>query len=864
MDSTVTFLLLTSGQTQSSTSTDDETAQTDECHNPTQTTSDLQDQPASKKPSDPEVRSVGTSGEETATASTADQKFGPWTAEVCREMIQKHFDLDSVIHNCFLCNQKDCTHISKQEQQRIHPKKFQHLWLKRENWWLCYVEGEGMYCLICRKHHMKHPQNQAETFASTPSVRFKVDALKTHCSSEIHAEAQKTELLQKASYFHHQITKKDEVKDSVLEQAFSTAYFLMKSFIANRQFVPLLVFIEKIFDDSLKFFDHRSAGCQDEIFKLLGETVKTELLEKVKNAAAFGVLTDEVADISVTENLMTFIQFYDSDTKQVVTSFLSCQNVLSEFERANAEAIATLLLKELEENDSLDMTRFTGFTSDGASVMLGKKTGVAARLKQVNPVLLNVHCICHRLALACTDSNESLSYIKNLETWLRQLWQFFENSPQRMSAYLKIQTELKSIQLNRKTVKRVVKRLKKACRTRWLSLEAAVTAVKEDYEAILQTLSKFEKTDATAAGLLKKMRTLKFIGGIYILHSVLQVIGELSRRFQKGSFSFAAVLPAIHMTKDNLQSILEDETPIEDLRKDIDSFTDMCADIRLSQRDAIELQSLFRNYTTALINNIDRRFEDSSEVLTAFSIFDPDAMPNTTAELKVYGNQQLETLSHHYFKDNQDKIDRLKAQWHGMKYYIRDTVKPNMPKTLAETKTTPTEWLLLQLLNQSILKELYPDIMYIVEVVVSLPVSNAWPERGASTLKAIKNRLRNRLGTKMLESLLHISINAPDPCSEEGQKIVKLAVKSWLKRKPRRKLPKYRSTAIGKEAATPVIVMEDAGIQTEPVAVVDEEVFHTAVRAAAKSLNLEDYSEDEDENNEEDEDDYLWKEFEAE
>ena len=84
---------------------------------------------------------MDTSGKETATARTADQKFGPWTAEVCREMIKKHFDPDFVIHNCFLCNKKDCTHISKQEQHRIHPKKFQHLWLKRENWWLCYVEG---------------------------------------------------------------------------------------------------------------------------------------------------------------------------------------------------------------------------------------------------------------------------------------------------------------------------------------------------------------------------------------------------------------------------------------------------------------------------------------------------------------------------------------------------------------------------------------------------------------------------------------------------------------------------------------------------------------------------------------------------
>lgn len=231
-----------------------------------------------------------------------------------------------------------------------------------------------------------------------------------------------------------------------------------------------------------------------------------------------------------------------------------------------------------------------------------------------------------------------------------------------MAAYLKIQTELKSIRLYRKTVKRVVTRLKKACRTRWLSLEASVNAVKDDYEAVLQTLYTYEKTDATASGLLKKMRSLKFIGGIYILNALLPVLGELSRRFQKGSLSFAAILPTINMTKDNLQSLLENETPMENLRQNIDSVTEMCADIKLNQKDATELQSLFRKYTAALIENIDRRFADSSKVLAAFSIFDPVAMPDTAVELKVYGNPQIETLSQHYFKDNQDKSDRLKAQ----------------------------------------------------------------------------------------------------------------------------------------------------------------------------------------------------------
>ena len=46
--------------------------------------------------------------------------------------------------------------------------------------------------------------------------------------------------------------------------------------------------------------------------------------------------------------------------------------------------------------------------------------------------------------------------------------------------------------------------MKKTCRTRWPSLEAAVTAVKKDNEELLQTLSKFEKIDETAVRLLKE------------------------------------------------------------------------------------------------------------------------------------------------------------------------------------------------------------------------------------------------------------------------------------------------------------------------------------------------------------------------
>ena len=54
--------------------------------------------------------------------------------------------------------------------------------------------------------------------------------------------------------------------------------------------------------------------------------------------------------------------------------------------------------------------------------MTGKRNGVAARLRADNKALINIHCICHRLALACGDANDNVSYIKQVERVLLQLW----------------------------------------------------------------------------------------------------------------------------------------------------------------------------------------------------------------------------------------------------------------------------------------------------------------------------------------------------------------------------------------------------------------------------------------------------------
>ena len=49
------------------------------------------------------------------------------------------------------------------------------------------------------------------------------------------------------------------------------------------------------------------------------------------------------------------------------------------------------------------------FTSDGASVMLGKNNGVAAILKREIPHLYEQHCVAHREDLAFEDAWKKLA-----------------------------------------------------------------------------------------------------------------------------------------------------------------------------------------------------------------------------------------------------------------------------------------------------------------------------------------------------------------------------------------------------------------------------------------------------------------------
>lgn len=174
----------------------------------------------------------------------------------------------------------------------------------------------------------------------------------------------------------------------------------------------------------------------------------------------------------------------------------------------------------------------------------------------------------------------------------------------------------------------------------------------------------------------------------------------------------------------------------------IDSFGNLGCDMTFPPTSYEQIQSLSQTYVAALTQNLDERCAASSDVISALSVLDPVSVPEYEADgFQEYGIAQVNILAKHFFQIETEEVQKLKTEKllterSHMKYHVNDNIKKIIPTEVksSSSKTTTTEWSLLHLLkSKSSFVTFFPLLLYIAEVVVSLPVSTAWPERGDSS-----------------------------------------------------------------------------------------------------------------------------------
>ena len=176
-------------------------------------------------------------------------------------------------------------------------------------------------------------------------------------------------------------------------------------------------------------------------------------MSDVQSSVAFGLMTDEVTDISTEKHLALACRYVNEDG-EVAVAYLNDTTI----PEGTADTITKEITKTLDDLN-LEISKLTSFASDGAATFTGSKNGVCKQLQKINTKLITNHCRDHRLALACKDSWKGLSIMEKTDDLLQNIYKYYK--------YSHVHTEqLKTVQKVMKEANLVIKQAK---HHRWLS-----------------------------------------------------------------------------------------------------------------------------------------------------------------------------------------------------------------------------------------------------------------------------------------------------------------------------------------------------------------------------------------------------------
>jgi hypothetical protein len=249
-----------------------------------------------------------------------------------------------------------------------------------------------------------------------------------HKKSEAHNKALEISTQLKKKEIDCQVENMHEKHFSTTEKVFRTVYKIVKN---QRPFVdlPHEVDLQVLNGISLGKILHSDKTCAAIASHIATEMKKNICKDIISTKKKISVLIDESTTLSKRTVLIVVLRVFFEDIPGDPYTF----NLdLIELSDASAESITKELLRCLNEHgfDEFFLKHcFIAFASDGASVMLGKNSGVATRLKTMFPNLVVWHCSNHRLELAVNDVVDEVYGINHFKIFMDKLYTLYHQSP---------------------------------------------------------------------------------------------------------------------------------------------------------------------------------------------------------------------------------------------------------------------------------------------------------------------------------------------------------------------------------------------------------------------------------------------------
>lgn len=473
---------------------------------------------------------------------------------------------------------------------------------------------------------------------------------------------------------------------------------------------------------------------------IAGEMRKRICDQIISSALKISIMMDESTTVSRKSCLILYVR--TSWPGKVSSECFAFPVGLIELESMTANHITEAAIKTLNSvgfDNSYLSANLIGACSDGASVMLGKNSGVLTQLKNKYPSIFLWHCMCHRIELAIGDAVKSITQVNHVKSMLDKLYSVYSYSP-------KAQRELEQCA---SAVGSQLRKIGRVLGVRWVASSfQSLEAVWISYAALHShsyesDSSQSAKHKATYAGIRTTLESKEFVHSLAVMLDALKEVSTLSKTLQSESCTLTKAYQLLKRTVRVLMTQKEGtgayyQQYLQAIESGYFKGVRLASKGRQLDQKAF-IQALVDNLSSRLDNNVSNS-EDFTSLLGEFDIVDSKKWPTDIETPWLVGESRLRSLCERFGLAFGDYLESF-----------RDFIDNPEFTPAAITKL------------QSILN--------------SLPVSSADCERGFSTMNVICTDLRNALTVSHTSNLMFISLVGP-PLSKFCPKSY---VKLWLR-----------------------------------------------------------------------------------
>ena len=494
------------------------------------------------------------------------------------------------------------------------------------------------------------------------------------------------------------------------------------------------------------------------VLKVVAQDVWRHIAVALKESKYFSLQTDETTDISVTQQAAIMLRFFDNTLGRVRCVFFTLESV----ERATAELLFEAIDRHFQGSDVLSYEALVGLGTDGANVMMGLHNSVMSRLRSKQPGLIAMHCNCHIAALIANSACKVLP--AEVEELTTDVWYYFQKSPKRKREFEQFQC----------FVDTKPHKLLKACQTRWLSLEACVNRLIEQYDALLSYFRSTEDRLAVVRRVklvLEKPTTKAYL---LFLSFALPIINNFNKCMQQQA-------PIVHVLNQELDGFVR-RLMLRFIQADLvlasSSVAEVCTDdtthyLPLSEVHVGQKTSQYfeeeEGMSTTDVNNVRKT------IVTWWHAAAKAALKRLPLVHPLLINLQwLQPGLQQYSlacqvvaaADCLPQVVGVEDRPHLQEEFMHYCTSPLPLDVKALTEVDEFWHAVGNVQDLAGTGSRYPTLARLAKAILVIPHGNADTERVFSHLGLNKTKHRNSLGISTLNSLLTVQFNTPQKCHE--------------------------------------------------------------------------------------------------